>query len=223
MNRRSFLQSMTAAFAMATTGLAIRNPKPIRYELFTMPYASRYDLKTPFSIGGNVYASDSRVLIAHAGDIGDTDQKRRVPDLSHLKWGEFESGGFRSLGAPNLVRGPHASAGCPECYGLGRVGDGVTQCPCLVIGDDGRCIRCEDSEWIGGRACSVCERGEITDGSVEGVGCGRFSPAYMSRLRTLGELDVKVITDKDANGDLANILLFRGEHGVRGMLMSLAE
>lgn len=46
--------------------------------------------------------------------------------------------------------------------------------------------------------------------------------AIVGRIRTLGELDVRVIeSPADDNWQASGLMLFRGDHGIRGMLMGL--
>ena len=234
MNRRSFLQSLSAAFAVSMTGIHFRPvQRIINYDLFTCRYTTRYDFAEPFGLDGTVYATDARVLIAHAGELQASDDQRRLPKLSHLEWDEFDSPGFKSLGAPvyrqyresKFTRG----TSCPDCMGTGKIGN-VRRCSCPPYSEwidedvvDGPqviegCEICRGG-WLGDRSCQRCKQGFIhVESFREIVNDMPFAPSLMARVRTLGSLDVKVVNSEMHDGPM---MLFRGENNLRGMLMGM--
>ncbi len=235
MNRRTFMQSLTAAFSVAMTGINFQPVKRvINYDLFTDPHTTRYSLGQPFGIDGTVYATDARVLIAHAGELEAIGEDRRLPNLSTLEWSEFEQGGFKSLWPANYQHYKNAKprnliTACPDCMATGKIGN-VRRCSCGPESEwidygatDGPEVRdgCEvcRTGWLGDRECKRCEFGWIETEAFRESVCGMsFCPSLMSRVRTLGNLDVKVIESRNTYGPM---LLFRGENNLRGMLMGL--
>lgn len=221
MNRRTFLQSLGAAMATASMGVKFTPASPsIDYRLFTTVDSVRYDLSSPFSIGSTVYATDASVLIAHPGAIADVDSDRCVPKLSGLDWHEFDTGGFRPL---HLVRNPTEVLPCEACFGIGRTGN-YRACNHEHIADNGVCYDCRDHGYCGGDVCSVCSGAVWVSDYMYKVNGLDFAPEMIARIKTLGDLDVKVLRKEDEwsiRKGHHGICLFRGANGVRGMLMGL--
>lgn len=223
--RRSFLQSMSAAFSAAVIGIrpAFAEPPKINYSLFCDNWlgSSRYDIADPFSIDGGIYATDSRVLITHPGEWSGN-ATGSLPNVGKLQWDEFNKPGWKELPSQKLELQDdpwHYGGQCHHCMATGRVGNGITR----VIGQD------EDGDaeyqWAGGQVCGYCNGTGMDDSyrHLEPLGSALFAPGYTNRLRTLGGLDCRVIeceAGKFCGGGMAHILLVRGDHGVRGMLMS---
>jgi hypothetical protein len=232
MNRRAFLQSMSAAFSAMALGVRpafAQSPPRINYDLFCDSALSyRYDMMQPWSHEGIIAASDAKILIVHPGEWSG-DGSARVPDLTKLWWDEFDAPGWKELPRQQLETVDATSLMCPACMGTGRLGDGIHRVD----------IKDEDGDpcmgWVGGRACSQCGGCGWDDFQHrEILGDGHFCPGYMNRIRTLGGVDYRVATVdyRVATVDYrvatvarlptytGSILLFRGDGGVKGMLCS---
>lgn len=221
--RRSFLQSMSAAMSAVAFGArmpsAIEPPK-IRYDLFAETWiGGKWDIHEPFSLDGSIYATDSRVLITHPGEWSGG-ATGRVPAVHHLWWGEFDRPGWKQLPEQRLeLRHPHMESQCVHCMATGRVGEGVHRA--LSTDEDGDDVY----RWVGGTKCGYCN-GTGWDESFshhERLGNGVFAPGYMQRLRTLGGLDYRVIECGPRYCKESYVLLVRGDGGIKGMLMGIAE
>lgn len=120
MQRRTFLASLAAMAGGVSVGrsVVVADPAPqIRYELFCGPAWSRYTISTPFSIGDATYATDSRVLITHVGEVDAVGEEFSVPPVDRLWWDEFDRAQWKRLRADNPR--VHASWGmCPNCMGM---------------------------------------------------------------------------------------------------------
>jgi len=170
----------------------------------------------PVSIGGNVYAGNYHIIISHPGELAGRGEDRRYPDVSRLQWDCFESGGFRAFRTQPVEAEWHQSM-CTNCFGFGVTGVwSECQCQCEYI--EGSCKKCNGLEIVG-TACPVCEGTCYSGDEIEAFGGAVFDSGYIARLKTLGDLDAKVITRHE---DSAGILLFRG-HNVRGFLMATAD
>lgn len=235
MNRRNFLQSVSAAMSAVALGVTFKPvATKIRYDLFTDTSSAKWDLSLPFGLGDNVYATDARVVVCHPGDVDMTDGTRRVPAADRLQWDEFEAGGWKPLGQSTYChQSQNYGSYCVECLGLGRTGPNVRRCPDCDgdsewFNDDGKmhdgCEKCRCC-WIGGPICGKCKgEGYLTENIAESIGGFNFSPAMVGRIRTLGELDVKVIeSPANYHWTASGLMLFRGDHGIRGMLMGLVD
>lgn len=234
MNRRSFLASVSAAFSAAALGVNLKPRVPlIRYDLFTDAEIERYSIGEPFGVDGRVFATDSRVLVSHVGELIESDGERRLPNVRKLNWDEFDSPGWKPLGTPayeNQDDRRYPGTPCPDCMGIGLIGTQFTACDhCAgdgeVLSDDSiQIVQC--SKCVGGRTggikCGRCDSGWIYDETFcEIVGGRKFAPHYMERIRTLGPIDVLSIDGRTADGSTGPMLLFRGDHGIRGMLMGV--
>ena len=240
MNRRSFLQMVSAALAASTLGVRglTQQPDAINWNLLT-DWDVRYDLTSPWSVEGTIYATDTRKIIALPGEFsGKGDAK--VPNVGKLPWNEFDAGGWQPLGRPVLERygtDDETWTLCLQCFGIGRTGD-VRRCDKCngyldVWYDDtagtsrGGCHKCHEG-WVGGVECLRCHgtrhetEGPPLSETIHGY---PFCPAQMQMLRTLGELDIRVIDESELplrkHGNSGGVLLFRGAGGVRGLLMGL--
>lgn len=212
--RRSFLQSVAAAFACAVTGVPVvpRQAQAINWDLFTaLPeYMTRnYDLQRPWSFERLTVASDARVLLTVAGE-SDGDGTARVPDLSHLPWGEFDSGGWQPMGERKFISvSPMDTGMCDACGGTRWVDlHAVRHVP---MTDPAYWE--EDLCYSGGTRCARCAGDDLHIREV--VGGVEFCPAYQTRIRTLGPLDWRM--SEFTHG---NIMLFRSDV-VRGFVMPM--
>ena len=224
MNRRSFLQSIGAAMSAVALGARFTPDSPsIDYRLFTGG-DGRYDLSSPFSVGGTVYATDGKVLVAHSGNVVSDAADRRVPDVSKLWWDEFDSGGFSHL-RPIREKYP-AQAECEACFGVGRTGNFV-ECQCFHADPEtGVCLDCKDSGFRGGIECPVCDGTScVQEDYCYEIDGEPFAPHMLARIKTLGDLEVKVLHEypeySTGHRQRHGIALFRGDHGIRGMLMGM--
>lgn len=238
MTRRSFIESVAAMVAASAVGKSVVLPKQpaIDYSLFCDKIGiGRYDLLTPFDLQGVRYASDARVLVCHESDGHSTDGDRPVPDVTKLWWDEFETRGWQRL-PDSCVYNARGTGDdeCETCYGTGRLGSGIVVCPicngeewCISVRTDSMskefkleqhpdCV----SGWIGGVKCETCN-GKGYHGKVGTLSLvqGRvFSTGYLNKIRTLGEVETKII---DAPKKSAGVMVFRfGESG-RGFLMGI--
>lgn len=87
------------------------------------------------------------------------------------------------------------------------------------------CQKCENG-WVGGVKCTDCRgSGWMVEGPVENVLGGKFSPGVLNRLRTLGNLDVKLLGDpqyRHRDGGVGGpVLAFRGDHGIKGFMVGV--
>jgi len=229
---------MSAAFAATSLGVTFKTLKPlIRYDLFTDPWTTRFDLNAPFGIDDMIYATDCKILISHPGRDDRGTEDRRVPKVGNLPWNEFDSSGWKPLGSPDLVvRTDHYRDNghcCSVCFGLGRVGSNVVRCPDCHgrsewVDEDANevfdgCEKCRVG-YVGGPICTHCERGWVNGPTIEERIIGsprRFGTGMMARIRTLGDLEYRVVEGEGAN-DETSLLLFRGDHGIRGIACSMA-
>ena len=233
MNRRSFLQSMSAAFGALALGVrpSFASPSRINYSLFTDKYVRRYDLTSPWSDRGVIAVTDAKILITHPGEWSG-EASAKVPDIWKLWWGEFDATGWCPLRTVRAKQNQqNSTSGCPQCYGTGRIGPHVRQCDCDPLAEytdhskgyprilDG-CPQCQPSGWIGGVKCTACGGSGWLEGDerfVEQFQGVKFNPHYIARVRTLGEVDCRVIhgvRDTENASDL-DVLLFRGADGLR--------
>jgi hypothetical protein len=234
MTRRSFIESVAAMVAASAIGKSVVLPKQptIDYSLFCDPYPGcRYDLTTPFDLRGLRYASDARVLVCHESDGLSVDGDRPVPDVSALWWGEFESRGWQRLPDSCIHNvAPKYDENCETCYGKGRIGSGVVLCPACEGEDWCKDIRIEGvnaeqhpdcaSGWIGGAKCETCNgSGHHRNVGTMSLVQGRiFGTGYLNKLRTLGEVETRII---DAPQKDAGVMVFRFGDSGRGFLMGI--
>lgn len=232
--RRSFLQSMAAALSVAVIGTkpnlsAIERPA-IDYSLFTDGETARYDLSSPWSIDGAVYATNSRILVTHPGEWSG-DGKARVPNVGGLPWDEFDACGWSPLGKLNRVEASGCGQ-CVACRGVGVIGSNLSECDeCLGSGTfyppnyewTGRSRPCRKCVYgyLGGVKCGACDNGRVD--FVEELHGFEYDPLYIAAIRTLGPVDVRAIEDTDKYGRRGGMLLFRGAGDVRGMLMGMSR
>lgn len=232
MNRRTFLQSMSAAFCssvLAGTVDCRHERHSIDYSQFVdedQLWSRRYDLSHPFSVDGSIYATDGRVVITHPGEWRGTSEGR-VPDVTQLWWDEFDRSGWKPLGRPHNERHPDG-ASCPICRGKWLIGPTATCKRCDGLGwmlqDFGRAVTdCDCYEGKVGVKCPAgCDRG-LVDYREQIDGCG-FCPDYMARLRTLGDLEYRRIdVDHGVIPSLVGLLLVRAAGNVRGILCGMAD
>lgn len=237
-NRRSFLQSMAAAMSVAVVGVkpgpaAIERPV-IDYSLFVDndDYIGRYDVSSPWSVDGSIYATDCRIVVTHPGEwSGGGDA--RVPNAQRLQWGEFESAGWSPLGSTVQVKS-EGGAACGICRGRGVLGGNLVECDeCQGSGTfyphhyeySGKTMPCRKCVlgYLGGVKCGACNNGQLD--WREEIGGYEFSPHYIAAIRTLGPVDTRIITTgaDSFKGRDHGVLLFRGAGNVRGMLMSMLK
>lgn len=233
--RRSFMQSMAAALSVAVIGvkpnLSTFERPAIDYSLFTDKETARYDLTSPWSIDGNIYATNSRIIVTHPGEWSG-DGKARVPNVGVLPWREFDSLGWSPLGKAKCVEAIGCGQ-CAICRGVGVLGSNLIECDeCQGSGTfypdnyewTGRsrpCPKCVYG-YIGGVKCSACDQG-YTD-FVEEIGGYNFDPLWIFAIRTLGPVDIHILGDIESPYErVGGMLFFRGDGDVRGMLMSMAK
>lgn len=251
MQRRTFLQSVAAAMASTVTGRlpAADVPLSIDYSRFTDYEPVRYDLDTPWSHEGVTYATDSRILISHAGEFSG-DGGGRFPDVGKLWWDEFDIRGWKPF--PMRQRrldftgqSPYPFA-CPECRGRGRVGRDVAECQKCAgcydeyFGDDAK----QDGEWYdmhGNSHPSLTLCPDCTRGATGGILCGYCSGSgeswiaaeriggvlvdgwYADSIRTLPEPEYRIFEGLNA-GDNVRLMAFRfGAGDGRGFAIGLRE
>lgn len=253
MNRRSFLQAMSAAFGSACLGSSLiqreHQPLPIRYDLFCDPEFVRYSLGRPFAVEGSVCATNGHILILH-GDNGSLTQDLpgRFPNIRKLDWSPFDKPGWKPLPKPQWYNAvPKWGAECPECLATGRIGDDVRRCEVchgnsdnwgtLPDGTNG-CPKCHYG-WVGGTACHRCKPERDVDGDVTvGICYGNrvwelidgapFAGSKLNRIRTLS--DVEYLYDPDFESldkRGPGVLAFRFNAGPagegRGLVMGLTN
>lgn len=217
LSRRSFVKSLTAAMSAVAAGFPGHSRNNITWEFFTDGWQGvRYQLQDPWSIKDRIYATDGRILIS---DFGFQDSleplDRSLPDLSLLRWDEFNSGGWKP--SSTLINGCEAEeAMCPDCMGLERIakspefnfvrdewGDVTRKIVNGIV-----CPRCNGDGWV--------EQEPLIE--ADGM---TYSPGYVARIKTLGDFDYKVIDDGiHDNGHLAAPMLFRFGKSGKGMLMN---
>lgn len=246
MQRRTFIKSIAAAFGTMAVGKLPAMPaeRRINYDRFCTNTSIRYDLDSPWSQNGTVYASDYQILITHPGEFTG-DGSARVPDLSKLWWGEFDSRGWREWPDQQvLVAHPDGmQRWCPKCHGKGRLGSGVRECPKChgdfdeYFGDDAvgdafyydiggvkhnvphHCPTCRTGH-VGGLLCGTCKGDGHTVESLEIVGGQYLSGWYCDSIRQLGGADYRVLEDADDNrGGTFDVVAFRFADGGRGFVM----
>lgn len=191
--------------------------------------SARYDCREPFSVGGWLYATDTRIAVRLAGD-GLPPGSRKVPKVESLSWwGRFPLQGAEPLGAltlPELKPQPCGECDmgkvyeCPECDGHGEVEwDGdysnhVYSATCRLCDGDGTITGTAAKEhgWTTA-TCPECG-GTGLDDAEEGepvVICGvRVAIRYARRIAELGEVRV--------SGVGGEVLLFEAG-GVQGLVM----
>lgn len=249
MNRRTFLQAMSAAFGSACLGTSLIHSEqvsPIRYDLFCDPETHRYNLGQPFTFGESVCATDCRALILHSNRDGFIqDIEGRFPAVHKLDWTVFDKRGWKPLGSPQFYNAvPEYGAECPECLATGRIGHNVRRC--AVCGGENKnwgmlpdgtigCPECHYG-WVGGVACHRCRPERDSDGDVvvgfcdgprvwEFIDGAPFAVSRVNRVRTLGDVEYLLDPDWD-NGHRENgVMAFRFNAGAagegRGLLMGL--
>ncbi len=232
MNRRSFLQSLAALSGSVAIGIrpgaeSIGKKSLIDYSLFCddpLAPTPRFNLLDPFSVGEHVYASDCRILVRHPGVLTG-EASGRVPDVSQLWWEEFDSPGWGSLHQAEYVYGKpgHVMALCGVCLGRGVVGK-VFRCTaedCEFDREVGHgCPHCVNG-WVGAKCtASGCRKGDVEFREI--IGGSLFCPSYMSRVRSLGNIEYRIIRKSDGvvHGP-TDVMLFRGEGGVQGFLCGM--
>jgi hypothetical protein len=221
-NRRSFIQLMAAAFATATTGKAFpgwsaaKRPA-IRYELFTDMESIRYSIGSPFVIDGSCYATDAKILIQTADELAGHSDDAKLPNVAMLPWDAMDSIGWKRLKWSSEC--DMEVGRCEHCLGTGRVGDGVRKVTQQIY-------KYAQEFWIGGEGCPACGRSSggkpfPTVGTFNGQ---RFDAAYLARIKTLGDIEAKVIQWGCKDELIFNqpLLLFRAD-GVKGMACGLTR
>lgn len=233
LSRRSFMQSIGSMMAAMTLGVrgGVTKKPTVNFDLFTDTIeCARYNLQHPWSVNGIIAATDARILVTTPGELsGDADA--RVPDLGKLCWSEFDTGGFRPFIGGHRVkcRRVYTATWCGTCGGIGQVGGVIRKCR-TCGGDwdaDGIGPECPDcfKGFVGGTKCPDCKGGKFQDDDQAydiRVGDSRFCAGYIARIKTIGDVDVKVVPVGPLNNQDGDILLFRGDNGVRGMLMGLS-
>lgn len=250
-SRRSFMQSMSAAMAAVVVGRlpASEARTVIDYSRFCDYETVRYNLESPWSHDGVTYASDSRILISHAGEFSGTGEGR-FPDVGSLAWDSLDCRGWKPF--PMIQRRideagkRHTERRCPECRGLGRIGPDVREClKCDGLYDEyegpdglpggsyldlnGRrhtvnnlCPHCTTGS-TGGILCGYCDGTGESFMACEQVGGLLFDGWYADSIRTLPEPEYRVI-EHDFSGDKVSILGLRfGAENGRGFLMPLVR
>ena len=227
MNRRSFMQSVAAAFAAPVLS---RIHLPVQYreidwELFCDYESGYYDLTSPFSQLGCRAATDSKILLAMPDDTYDDGPTRKLPNLSCLPWDEFETGGWSPL--PAQTRSSWVDTvdmNCPECFGRGGFGN-TRRCPAYADDTewDDPCQTCCRSGWLYDRACDACKGTGSTYQWMARVNGVCFDESYINRIRSIGDTDVKIFEDyyqvSWQERTRSELLLFRRGDGTRGFLM----
>lgn len=224
MNRRTFMQSVAAAFASPILSriAPVAVYREIDWSLFVdaMPRKSdRFDLASPFVQNGLRIATEARLLIAAPDESGDGESRARVPDCSVLPWREFDSAGWSRLTEQTRIlidqQYPYE---CPSCFGKGSFGN-VRQCD-ANHDDFEECRLCCNTQFVGDYPCEECGgRGEVYQGIAEVGGC-YFEEAKLARIRTIGDVDVRIARQRKEDGGMALLLFQRGD-GARGFLASL--
>lgn len=223
MQRRTFMQALSAAFAIPTVGFGFTPAKPtIRWDLWTDEIATRYDLATPWACNESTFATCGRALICAPGCDGELAGERRVPNLDLLPWDDFDNAGWRS--SRELVRVPaKGEMVCPHCFGYGVIGK-RTMCDCDDIVWDGIsdepsivCPKCNDNCWLGEK-CPHCKNGYICEAPYKlRLDNKHFCAGLFAKFQTLGDFDC-LITEQAKQ----TCMLIRFNGG-RGMLMGLAD
>lgn len=239
LTRRSFLESLAAMAAASTLGLNVRKSadRDINWSLFCDDFESRrYDLTEPFDVDGIRYASDRRILVCREANGASAGGERSVPDVSQLQWDEFDRSGWTRLPdsciyTPSIVLDDWE---CETCYGKGRTGEKVVICPvcdgedwcCYMRDTGGGHLECCNG-FVGGDKCGTCNgKGFHRNvGPLSSVQGEVFGTGYLNKIRTLGEVEVKVFA-KLCDGLVSRVprpcLAFRfGDEG-RGFLMGIA-
>jgi hypothetical protein len=174
----------------ATLGSGITvpvKPQAVRYDLFCKPHPLRnYKIDTPFSIDGQLYATDLCILITHAADGHAIEADRKVPSCDKVAWDAFDRGGWRPLEkVTHVAKEGDLYAVCEECFGRGTIGL-VSKCPSCWLrdhscsenvekfydlfyddedefhSDDGYIVTIDNPQpdcvngWIGGTKCARC-------------------------------------------------------------------
>lgn len=221
---------MAAAFATSVSATILPSGRPDRvidYSLFVNDVPGRkYDLRHPFAVRGAIYATDSRILVRHPGELTGI-STALIPDVEKLWWREFDRSGWKRLGSPRYAHGKdNYEDNCPVCRGYGIVGERTR---CLNCDGDEywwdrdfikSCGKCVDG-WTGKRCEAGCQNGSIN--YVENLAGFTFGADYMNRLRTLGELDYRIINvESGIEPHGGHVLLVRGVEGIRGMLCGIA-
>lgn len=245
------MQSVAAAMTATVLGrLPQANASTaIDYSRFADFEANRYDLDTPWSLDGITYATDSRILISHAGEFTGTGEGK-FPNVGTLEWDALECRGWkpfpmqqRRIDDTGLRPYP---ARCPECRGRGRIGSDVAECSkCHGCYDEydgpgglpngsyvdlrgvkhtinSLCPHCTQGA-TGGILCGHCKGTGESFIAAERVGGLKIDGWYADSIRTLPDPEYRVI-EHNHLGDTVRILGLRfGAENGRGFLMPLAE
>lgn len=239
MQRRTFIASVAAMAGFKPGALMGLNTTPPatepRYDLF-LGYDGRYNLAFPFEQDGMVFATSSRILIAHKAHRRHAPNEGKLPPVSDLPWHEFDRGGWRSLPRSPLQTS-HSLSGeeCQDCMGTGRRGVGVYRCTLCYSDEDrwGKVVRtgpsseewvvvCENPHchrgWCGGQKCETCGgRGHTNgDDGLEMLAGSWYCRALLERVRTLPG-DVEFIK-LERWRHLEGLLAFRWGSGGLGFL-----
>lgn len=247
-SRRSFVQSLAAAMATPTIGLAFTPTKPqIRWDLFTDDIAMRWDLSAPWVVNNSTFATDGRALISAIGCDGDTGEGRKVPSLHMLPWDDFDKAEWKSSRSLNRVATNSEDMVCTDCFGFGVIG-ARTKCKCgdMVVDEDGKpvlnhkewifsdvdaedfgfdepiCRRCQNTGYIG----NICQRckgsGYVSDDvyrwQLDGM---TFCPGLLGKFQTLGDFDC-LLTTQSVDRKEQPLMLIRFDGGC-GMLMGMYQ
>lgn len=239
MQRRAFIASVAAMAGFKPGFLMGYNATPPvtepRYDLF-LGHDGRYNLAFPFEQDGMVFATSSRILIAHKASRRHAPNEGKLPPVSDLPWHEFECGGWRSL-PKSPLQTSHSFPGeeCYDCMGTGRSGTAVYRCTVCYSDEDrwGKVIQtgaspeewtvaCENSHchngWCGGQKCETCNGTGHTNGydGLEVLAGSLYSRSLLERVRTLPG-DVEFLTIKRWR-HLDSLLAFRWGSGGLGFL-----
>jgi len=185
MQRRDFIKAMSAL--MATPVIGTTEPMTshdIRWDLFTDPHITRFDLSTPFGYKGRIVGTDGRMLVSIPGN-SEGDKERNVPSLSQLPWDALSKTGWTPIG--NMKRRSKGDTFCETCFGRGRTGSDVHLCDC-----DDMCEKCGwgSQSYQGGTKCPDCVHGMVPDGYDLAIGDDAYRASYVGKAKTLGDLEV---------------------------------
>lgn len=171
---------------------------------FCEPEPMRYNINNPFVIGERIYATDARRIITMASREGSSAIDLKLPPVSGLPWGEFNSTGWRQLWRNVCEEKPEKCVdACPACDGI-----------CIDIRPPhGPCRRCGGRGYVPSR---------ILRSRINGV---LFNGEFIEDMRQCGECEYRVI---DYGRDVGNlpigpVLLVRFGQTGRAIIMPMSE
>lgn len=199
---------------------------------------ARYALDKPFAQGGQVIATDARILVRTTlADVPELGDEARLPDVAGLTYWTSPRSEWRCWPKASYIANGGYDYACPICLGKGGFGS-VRKCvecrgdgyvPILSPKEyrewgegsyERPCKACRKTGWLSDVRCDYCKGEGETSDSLQAIGGLLIHGHYDAKLRALGDLEYSVIDFPSYKQlkDGGQILAVRGD-GFDGLVM----